>query len=106
MAGASQGVVPSATFSDSTNGAYTLPPQTTPFVPTASPAPVCNRRSVLCFTTAGQLVPGYACDLVDQISAGGYQYYDTDCYPPHYDLINNGGMFSSLSSLLSKTYKI
>jgi hypothetical protein len=81
------------TFSDSAVGLFTLPPQTTPFTPTATAAAAaCNSRSrsVLCFATAGQLAQGYACDLVDSIDTSGYQYLNAVCYPPHYDLVNNG----------------
>ena len=94
----------SATFSDSVNGVFTLAPQTTPYshappaVATGSSGAnnnKCNSHSVFCFTTAGQLSRGYACDLVDGINADNYQYLDGDCYPPHYNLINHGGTHAS-----------
>ncbi|KAK4449034.1 hypothetical protein QBC34DRAFT_463614 [Podospora aff. communis PSN243] len=84
----------SATYSHSTLGTFTLPPQTTPFAPSATAlAAGCNprSRSVFCFTTAGQLIPGYACDLVDRIDVNSYEYLNNNCYPPHYDLINQLG---------------
>ncbi|KAK0613558.1 hypothetical protein B0T14DRAFT_526483 [Immersiella caudata] len=84
----------SATFSNSLLGTFTLPPQTTPFLPSATAAAAaCNSRSrsVLCFTTAGQLIPNYACDIVDSINPTTFQYLNPDCYPPHYDLINQLG---------------
>ena len=97
----------SATFSDTVNGVFTLAPQTTPYSH-APPAVAtggsgannnkCNSRSVFCFTTAGQLSRGYACDLVDGINADNYQYLDGDCYPPHYNLINHGGTHATYVS--------
>ncbi|KAK0614587.1 hypothetical protein B0T14DRAFT_499824 [Immersiella caudata] len=81
---------PPATFSDRTNGAFTLPPQTTPFSPGATPAAGCSSRSVLCFTPAGKLRKNYACDLVDQINTETYKYFNLECYPQNFDLINNG----------------
>ncbi|KAK3354065.1 hypothetical protein B0T25DRAFT_518981 [Lasiosphaeria hispida] len=90
MANPDKAMLPSATFSDSVIGAYTLAPQTTPFALTGTLAAACKSRSVLCFTTAGQLVKNFACDLVDHIDTNSYQYLDSDCYPPHYDLVNHG----------------
>jgi len=81
-----------ATFSDTTHGVFTLPPQTTPFAPKAPGASgSCTSRSILCFTSAGHLAKGYACDLVDSVDVNSCQYLDKECYPPHYDLINHGG---------------
>ncbi|KAK5654751.1 hypothetical protein OQA88_7076 [Cercophora sp. LCS_1] len=90
MSAAGVSILPSATFSDSINGAYTLSPQTTAFAPTGTQTAACNSRSLFCFTTAGQLAKGYACDLVDRIDANNLQYLNSECYPPHYDLVNNG----------------
>ncbi|KAK4443822.1 hypothetical protein QBC34DRAFT_498762 [Podospora aff. communis PSN243] len=85
---------PPATFSDRTNGAFTLAPQTTPFSPSATAAAACSSRSVLCFTPAGKLRKSYACDLVDRINSESYKYLNLDCYPNRFDVINNGEPYS------------